>query len=130
MPLTSAGTLAETYILVFSDSVKISETRSRDGYRIVFTILAGDILLFVSGARGSRSGGSTLSILGAKDSLVLKEFLDISLDFSISCVSLKVTYEELVETSSKGSAHGGSEPVDPVYRSQSSYQRRYSVNLR
>jgi hypothetical protein len=119
-----------THVLVFSDSVEISKTWSRDGYRVVFTVLAGDILLFVSGARGSRSGGSTLSILRTKDSLVLKEFLDISLGFSISCVIDKVTYEELVETSSKGSAHGGSKPVDPVYRSQSLYQRRYTVCLR
>jgi hypothetical protein len=119
-----------THVLVFSDSVEISKTRSRDGYRVVFTILAGDILLFVSGARGSRSSGSTLSILGTKNSLVLKEFLDISLDFPISRVIDKETYEELVETSSQGSAHGGSKPVDPVYRNQSSYQRKCYVYLR
>ena len=66
-----------TYINVFSDSVQVTETRSRDGHRGVFTVTV-DNLLFVALIAACSRQGSGFSIFGAKDCLVLEEFLLVS----------------------------------------------------
>jgi len=66
-----------TYINVFSDSVQVTETRSRDGYRSVFSVTV-DNFLFVALIAACSRQGSGFSVFGAKDCLVLEEFLLVS----------------------------------------------------
>jgi hypothetical protein len=66
-----------TYIRVLTDSVQVTQTRSGNRYRGIFTVTV-DNLFFIALVDANTGQGGGLSILGTKDCFVLKEFLQVN----------------------------------------------------